>query len=353
LAVVSGDEALASEVQLWDVPSKQLRRTFTGHVGIIASMAFTPDGRLLATGSADQTVRLWDVPEQAYDVAELRRRGRELEAAGKWPEAQAAYTKALALRPNEWRVWQDRARAHHRRGEWDQAFAAYGRARELSPRNVALTLEQARVHIRLKQWPQAAALYDQAFESRPPSDRQLLLPYAATLVLAGDAARYRQFCEQVLKRYGGTREADLAFHVARVCVIAPGGAQDWARPLALAKQGADIKSPATWLLHTLGLAQYRAGNYEAAIAQFEASMKAAPQWSNVVNWLGLALAYHRLEKPAEAQQWLDKATAWIDQAEKGLPREAETPTGVHLNEWLESQLLRREAEALRKAAPEK
>jgi hypothetical protein len=65
-----------------------------------------------------------------------------------------------------------------------------------------------------------------------------------------------------------------------------------------------------------------------------------------VNWLWLAIAKQRLGKPQEACRRLNEAQAWPEQYPDGMPARAERELGLHLHNWLEAHVLRREAEVL-------
>ena len=104
--------------RLWNLTTGQQRAALQGHTQEVWSVAFSPDGQTLASGSEDGTVRLWDVS------TEQQRALLESDQGGILSVAFSPDGKTLAAGGSVWRggrvtLWDvalvlDRARAAKR-----------------------------------------------------------------------------------------------------------------------------------------------------------------------------------------------------------------------------------------------
>jgi tetratricopeptide (TPR) repeat protein len=224
------------------------------------------------------------------------------------------------------------------RADWQRLWV------DVAALRVADPLRQGRIHAARRQWAQAAACYARAFKGGPTDDGESWFEYAALLLLSGDRPGYARACAHMMERCG--KAPDLrAYHMARS--LAPKAVANESLPGRLAEKELRGSARAFWSLTEQGALAYRAGRFQEAVPLFEQSLRADPKSGRaVLNWLWLAIANQRLGKAEEARRWLVKAQGWLDPYGDGMPARADEELGLHLHNWLEAHVLRREAEAL-------
>jgi WD40 repeat protein len=104
LASASGDQT----VRLWDAERGQEVRTLQGHTLRVTAVAFSPDGRRLASASDDRRVRVWDA-DKGRQVLALQGHTERVAAVAFSPDgkrlASASWDPAKPAKRGEVKVW--------------------------------------------------------------------------------------------------------------------------------------------------------------------------------------------------------------------------------------------------------
>jgi serine/threonine protein kinase/tetratricopeptide (TPR) repeat protein len=230
--------------------------------------------------------------------------------------ADECFRRAVALRPGDRQLWIARGRYLAWHGRWKEAAEAYGHTIRPGPI--------------FYEW----------------------VEYGSVLVLADDLAGYRRLCDQLAQQMArpGPRETigrpaqtlELAVRLAtlhRASGIDPRRAVEWA-DAALRRDAVQIASR-----YAAGAARYRAGQFDQAVNDLQSSILRDPSWpGNQLNWCALALAHHRLGRMDEARNWYDQAKIVMVSNARRASTEPVPPPNFYMIDYLEGQVLLREAQ---------
>jgi tetratricopeptide (TPR) repeat protein len=202
-------------------------------------------------------------------------RGVGYEALNQLDKAAADYSKAIEHKPDHPLFWDGRARVYWGLKQFDQALADCSKFIEFVPGLPRAWYNRGRVHVGLEQFDQALADFSKAIELQPDS-----------VEAWNGLAWFLATCPDLK-----VRDAERAVNLAQKTVVdAPKDGNLW---------------------NTLGVAQYRAGAFQAAIKALNKSMELR-QGGDSFDSLFLAMAHWQLGKKDEARQWYDKAVEWME-----------------------------------------
>jgi eukaryotic-like serine/threonine-protein kinase len=290
--------------------------------------------------------------------------GFSLRSQGKLAEAELLYREALTnaakLWPDDFKRWEwhfnnlvDVLQCQGKLAEPDQLIHEFlAPVGPTPPQSALLLVVQADLRGRQGRWKEAIETCTRAIELEPTNH----LSYhklAPLLVFTGDLERYRQLCRQMLVRFSRTANPVVADVTAKNCLLLPPSAGDLPTVAGLAETAVAAGTDhayRVWFHFSKGLADYRQGHFTGA-AEWMQRVVATPGKTPELAVSGhvvLAMAQHQLQRPDEAQAALNQALALEHTT---LPQLDQGSLGPEWVNWLNAQILLREAKALLAGQP--
>jgi len=297
-------------VRLWDVKTASCKAILRGHSAAVFGVAFSPDGRRIVTAGGDTTVRLWDV-DTAQEILNLRGHTDSVAAVAFRPDGLGL---ASASGDRTVRLWDATPLTPELR--------AIGKAREIVDSLFARSLSTSEVldSIRMatvvgpdvrRRALDLAGLYGESLVNhqaehlveslyaKPMLRPEVLAELRADSTLR-EPVRRRALSLAELIPENPDRLDDTVSEVVRQPAADPAA---YRRALQRAEAACRLVPNDVYSLADLGLAQYRTGQYQAAVAtmtQVYGLHGDAPIVPGASDLAFLALSLHRLGREPEA-----------------------------------------------------
>ena len=147
-----------------------------------------------------------------------------------------------------------------------------------------------------------------------PLDHNAWFGYAELCLFLGREDEYRQARRDLLARFSITKNPYFAERTGRACLLMPATGEELRQAVALARRAAASDPSAhggnhSWFLFARGLAEYREGKFDQAIATMRGD---ASRVGGPMTRLVLAMALHRDGQLAEARKTLAEAIVSYD-----------------------------------------
>jgi tetratricopeptide (TPR) repeat protein len=242
-----------------------------------------------------------------FDADAHYRMGCLLLELRRFAEARAHLTAAIALRPDLDSPYLPRAEAARGLKRWDEAAADATRFLEKCPYDTRALLLRVEVN-RARRRPDEAAADLSALIAAYPRDPALYERRADCYQAMGQADRAAADRAKALQLGANepVRLNDRAWHL----VAGPEAERDPARALGLIQKAIEREPGNGQFLNTLGVTQYRNGQYAAAVVTLEKSLAVDKGASAAFDLFFLAMCHSKLGDAGKATDCFDRAVKW-------------------------------------------
>jgi WD40 repeat protein/serine/threonine protein kinase/Flp pilus assembly protein TadD len=322
-----------SKLKIWDTARGQEVLTLKGHTSIIYSIAFSPDGRWLASAGGEvgirAAVRLWEAPPDGRIEPEDRAALLTPEYVFRWRLNEAE--DCLQAGQRSAAVWHVNRLAHPpltdpllctrhagiraKLGQWAEAIDAAEAALQQQPDDPDARYLRGQACQKLGRHAEAVADFTVALTRNPPSARLYELRAVSQAALGKpDLARADR--ERAVKLVGKSPTALNS--EAWGLVTGPPGQRNPTRALELIQEAIKQQPGDTTFLNTLGVVQYRGGQYKEAVSTLEKNLAVGRGQFDAFDLYFLAMCHAKLDDAAKARDCFDRAVKWTE-AQKNLP----------------------------------
>jgi eukaryotic-like serine/threonine-protein kinase len=345
----AGDENDRS-LRLWNVSTGQQVRTFVGHEGGICSAVFSPDGRQLFSGSKDEMIRAWDV-QSGHSIGVHRGHASTVSCLSLSPDGRRLASSGTDSDPTV-RVWdvstgQELQTLRPNAGNiCAVAFSPEGGRLAAALGGVVTVWDARPLTAEVRTELLAANLLNQLLPQVNSKEELVRLIRERSSIDEGVRDRALEMTRSIWRphfvfglanasidrgsRYANVRQWDKAIaEFSKAGELAPKwptnlnnlawllatcvetNFRDATRAIELAKRAVELEPNQGGSWNTLGVAQYRAGQWKVAMETLKESI-ALRNGGDSFDWFFLAMANWQLGNKEAARQRYDQAVQWME-----------------------------------------
>lgn len=257
--------------------------------------------------------------------------------AKKWERVAHCFRAVFRILPQDLRFGSRRMRACMALAKWPEAFEV---VLKKTPNDPHLWIGKGRYHLLQRQWKEANEAFSQIEKAIPPGD--IWFELAGARLLTGNQKGYQSFCNRMQAKASDPPTIAQAYQLARTFSLTKRSEEEASQIVRWAAHALKQNPQLGWYKHAMGMAFYRAQQYKSAIKHFNQSL--ATSWpERYLNYLWLSMCHFQLHESDKAQQWHRRGIRALKAIDPNNPSASRSPPPP---DWLEGEIVRREAEAL-------